>query len=338
MVASTTILSRSNQDLFNEAKRLHENMKHLDYSMNECAMFAPFTLRINQLKKEKNAIVLAHNYQRPEILFGVADFIGDSFALSEKAKNTDVNTILFCGVHFMAETAKILNPSKKVLIPSLQAGCSLAESIRPQDVRQLKEKFPQAKVITYVNTSADVKAESDVCCTSANALKVIEQTPGSEVIFLPDKFMAQNLQKQTKKKIHYWNGVCIVHETFSASQILAYKKQYPDLVVLSHLECAPEVIEVSDMAGGTSDMYNYIKNSSAKRFMLVTECGMSDLLKQRFPEKEFINPCSICPYMKKINLENIQEALEKEQFEVIVPGQIRARAQKALDRMLEIGK
>ena len=239
-----------------EAKRLKAEMEHLGYSLNECMLFAPLTLEINRLKKEKNAIILAHNYQRPEILFGIADFVADSYALSVEAKKTGADMIVFCGVVFMAETAKILSPSKKVLIPSLEAGCSLSESITGADVRALKEKHPNVPVVCYVNTSAEVKAECDACCTSANALKVIEAMPGNEVIFLPDKFMAANLQKQTKKKLHSWHGTCIVHETFSAAQILAYKKQFPDAKVLSHLECEPEVIAVSDMAGGKSDMYN----------------------------------------------------------------------------------
>ncbi|MEK6957789.1 MAG: quinolinate synthase NadA [archaeon] len=321
-----------------EAKRLFANMRHLDYSMSECMLFAPITLKINQLKKQKNAVILAHNYQRPEILLGVADFTGDSFGLSVEAKRTNADLILFCGVVFMAETAKILNPSKKVLISSLEAGCSLSESITAADVRKVKALHPNVPVVTYVNTSAEVKAESDVCCTSANALKVIEAMPGNEVIFLPDIFMAQNLQKQTNKKIHSWNGKCIVHEIFTKEQIMSYKKQYPDMKVLSHLECRPEVIEVSDLAGGTSDMYNFIKKSTAKRFMLVTECGMSDLLRARFPDKQFINPCAVCPYMKKINLENILDSLEKEKFEINVPELVRAKAQSALDKMIAIGK
>ncbi len=326
------------REIIAEAKRIHASMRHLGYSLNECMLFAPLTLKINLLKRQKNAIILAHNYQRPEILFGVADFVSDSFALSVEAKKTNADIILFCGVQFMAETAKILNPSKKVLIPSLEAGCSLSESITARDVRALKSKHPNVPVVTYVNTSAEVKAESDVCCTSANALKVIESFSGNEVIFLPDRFMAANLQKQTSKKLHSWNGACIVHETFSAEQIVAYRKQYPGLKVLSHLECPSVVIALSDLAGGTSDMYNYIAKSDAKQFMLVTECGMSDLLRARFPQKEFITPCSVCPYMKKINLENVLESLENGNFEIKIQEDIRARAQKALEGMLAIGK
>ena len=326
------------QGVREEAERLYRQMKHLDYSMQDCLHFAPLTLEINRLKKEKNAVILAHNYQRPEVLFGIADFTGDSFGLSVNAKEANAGTILFCGVQFMAETAKILNPSRKVLIPSLEAGCSLAENITAEDVRGLKSKHPGAKVVCYVNTSADVKAESDVCCTSANALKVIESVDSGEVIFIPDALMARNLAEKTTKKIHSWTATCIVHESFTAEQVAEYKARFPEMKVLSHLECPPEVIKISDMAGGTSDMYDYIKNSDARQFMLVTECGMSDLLRARFPEKEFINPCSICPYMKKIELGNILSALREERFEIKIPERVRQKAQKSLDAMLAIGK
>ncbi|VVB99523.1 Quinolinate synthase A [uncultured archaeon] len=290
------------------------------------------------MKKQKNAVILCHNYQRPEILLGIADFAGDSYGLSVEARKTDADVIAFCGVHFMAETAKILNPQKKVLIPSLEAGCSLAESITAKDVRQLKSEHPGVPAVCYVNTSAEVKAECDVCCTSANALKVIEAMPGNEVIFVPDKFMAANLQARAKKKIIAWSGKCIVHDSFSAEQVLEYRHSYPGLKVLAHTECLPEVVSLADMAGGTTDMINYIAASKEKRFLIATECGMSDLLRERFPDKEFITPCSICPYMKKITLENVLEALEKEMFEVKVPENVREKAKKALDRMIEIGK
>jgi len=326
------------KEIVAEAKRLLVNLKYLEYSMDECLMFAPLTLKINKLKKEKNAVILAHNYQRPEILFGIADYTGDSFALSKNAKETDADIILFCGVNFMAETAKILNLEKKVLIPSTEAGCSLADEINAQDIKNLRKKYPNAPVITYINTPADVKAESDVICTSANAIKVIEAMKEDEVIFVPDMFMAQNLQNQTKKKIHYWKGKCIVHEQFTAGQVMEYKHQFPGMKVLAHLECPPEVIALADASGGTIDMYNYVKNSDAEKFMLVTECGMSDLVRAKFPEKQFINPCSICPYMKKINLENAFVSLEEEKFEINVEKETAEKAKKALDRMIEIGK
>ena len=319
-----------------EAKRLHEKLRHLKYSLEDCLPFAPFTLEINKLKKEKNAFVLAHNYQRPEIIFGISDFHADSLALSKKATETDADIILFCGVHFMAETAKILNPEKKVLLPDLGAGCSLAESITAKDVRMLRKQHPDAMVVTYVNTSAEVKAESDYCCTSANALKVIEAAPSDRVIFLPDIFMAQNLAKLTSKEIISWNGKCIVHETFTPEQVQRYKRTYPEMKVLAHTECHPGVVELADLAGGTSDMQRYVEKTDARRIMLVTECGMSDMLQVHHPEKEFIVPCSICPYMKKTHLENALECLKNESPEITVEESIRKRAEKAVNRMLEI--
>ncbi|MBI2597788.1 MAG: quinolinate synthase NadA [Candidatus Diapherotrites archaeon] len=306
------------KEINKEAKRLHSKLKYLNYSLNDCLPFAPFTLEINRLKLEKNAVILAHNYQRAEIIYGIADYHGDSLGLSRQAKETGADTIVFCGVHFMAETAKILSPKKKVLIPDHKAGCSLSESITSQDVLQLRKKYPHAGVVTYVNTSAEVKAESDVVCTSANALKIIEEMPQKEIIFLPDTFMAQNLAKKTAKKIIPWHGTCIVHETFSPEQIDAYRGTYPDIKVLAHTECKPEVVAKADLAGGTSDMSRYVQNSSAGTFMLVTECGMSDMLQVQFPHKKFVVPCAICPHMKKINLENILASLKEDKYEIIV--------------------
>ncbi len=321
-----------------EAERLFSNLKYLNYSLEDCKKFASIILKINKLKKEKDAVVLAHSYQIPQIIFGVSDFNGDSFGLSKEAKKTSAKIIVFCGVHFMAETAKILSPEKKVLIPSLKAGCSLAESINAQNVKAMRKKFPNANVVCYINTSAEVKAECDACCTSANALKVVEAMPSDEVIFLPDYFMGLNLQKRSSKKIHLWSGKCVVHEKFTVEQLAEYKAQYPDLKILAHLECRPEVVDFADMSGGTTDMRKYIEQSNEKRFMLVTECGMSDFLRAKFPEKEFINPCSICPYMKEITLENVLESLEKEQFVVNVPKDVADKARNSLNKMIEIGK
>ena len=328
----------TNEELSIEAKRLFEKMKLLDYSKDECLKFAPITLEINQLKKEKNAIILAHNYQLSEIILGVSDFNGDSYGLSVEAKKTNADLIVFCGVTFMAETAKILSPEKKVIIPSLEAGCSLADKITAEDVKELRKKFPNAGVVCYVNTTAEVKAECDVCCTSANALKVVESIPQDEVIFIPDRFMALNLQEQTNKKIHSWPASCIVHETFTPEQILKHKAEYPDLIVLAHLECKPEVIALSDLAGGTGDMLKYLKQSNKKNFLLVTECGMSDLVITMFPEKHFVRPCSICPYMKKISLENMLIALKEEKFEINLSKEVMDKARNCLVRMMEVGK
>ncbi|MFH1587992.1 MAG: quinolinate synthase NadA [Candidatus Diapherotrites archaeon] len=326
----------SGKETGKEAERLYSSLSFLGNSLDYCRDIAPITLQINALKKEKKAVILGHNYMKAEILAGVADFIGDSLALAKKAKETNAGIIVFCGVHFMAETAKMLSPNKKVLLPDLDAGCSLAESITAEDVKKLKQKHPKIPVITYINSSAEVKAESDAICTSANALKVIESFPEDKIIFLPDKFMGANLQKQTKKKLILWNGKCIAHEGFSAGQLKNYKKKFSGIKIMSHLECKPEVIALSDFAGGTSGMVKYAEESIAKQFLVVTECGMSDVLKMKFPEKEFINPCSICPYMKKISLENTLKVLQEESNEIFVEKEISEKAEKALKRMLKV--
>lgn len=319
-----------------ESNRLFSKLQHLSYSKEECMDFARLTLKINELKKQKNAIVLAHNYQVPEILFGIADFIGDSLELSKKAAETNAKLIVFCGVKFMAETAKILNPEKKVLLPSLEAGCSLAESINAKDVMELRKKFPDAAVVSYVNTSAEVKAESNACCTSSNALKIINSMPNKRIIFIPDKYMAANLQKETGKEIIPWNGKCIVHESFNKEDVLSAKCNFPDLKVLAHLECSPSVLESADYAGSTSGMIKFVENSAAENFMPVTECGLSSLLKANNPEKNFVVPCNVCPYMKKNNLENVLKTIEEEQFEINISEKTRLKAKKALDKMMEL--
>ena len=319
-----------------EAERLHGKMRALNYPLEQCRTYAPLTLALNRLKKEKNAIILAHNYQRAEILFGIADVIGDSLELAKKARDTNADIILFCGVKFMAETAKIMNPTRKVLLPDLEAGCSLAESITVADVRKLKAAHPKAAVVSYVNTYADIKAESDVCCTSANALRIVEALPNQEIIFLPDNYMARNIQAQTKKKIIPWKGLCIVHETFRPEQIAAHRKTYPGMKILAHLECHPDVVKLADYMGGTSGMARYVAGSPARQFMLITECGMSHVLRVQFPDRQFIVPCAMCPYMKKIHLEKALEVLERETNEISVAEAVRARAERALQRMFEL--
>ena len=242
----------------------------------EWAFHAPLIHKINMLKKQKNAVVLAHNYQTPEIFHAVADIAADSLALAVEAEKTDADIIILCGVHFMAETAKLMNPNKKVLLPDMGAGCSLASSITAKDVRMLKEKYPGVPVVTYVNTSAEVKAESDICCTSANAIKVVESFGADKVIFLPDQYMAKYVQSKTKVQIISWVGTCIVHEKFSAQEIKDIKKQNPEIKVLTHPECPPEVIAASDFTGSTTGMSRYVKDNQPKKVMLVTDCSMSD--------------------------------------------------------------
>ena len=304
----------------------------------EWAFHAPLIHKINMLKKEKNAVVLAHNYQTPEIFHGIADIAADSLALAVEAKKTDADIIVLCGVHFMAETAKLMNPSKKILLPDMGAGCSLAESITGKDVRMLKEKYPSVPVVTYVNTSAEVKAESDICCTSANAVRVVESLGVDKVIFLPDQYMAKYVQTKTKVQIISWVGTCIVHERFSAHEIKDIKKQNPEIVVLTHPECPPEVIASSDFTGSTSGMSQYVKKNQPSKVMLVTECSMSDNVQVENPNVQFIKPCNLCPHMKTITLPKILDCLEKETNEILIPEVISRKARKAVERMVAVGR
>ena len=268
---------------------------------------APYIEKINKLKKEKNAVILAHNYQTPEIYHGVADIAADSLALAIEASKTSADIIVLCGVHFMAETAKLMNPEKKVLIPDMDAGCSLAASITGDDVRMLKEKYPGVPVVSYVNTSAEVKAETDICCTSANAVKVVESLGVDKVIFLPDHYLANYVQKNTKVKIISWQGTCVVHEKFTSNEVNDIRKQNPGIKIIAHPECPPDVITASDFAGSTSSMVKYVKNNQPKKVLLVTECSMSDNIQIENPKVEFIKPCNLCPYMKKITLKKLSK-------------------------------
>ena len=297
----------------------------------------PLIEEIHALKKEKNAVILGHNYMTPDVFHGVSDYIGDSLGLSRQAADVNADIILFNGVHFMAETAKILNPERKVLIADPEAGCSLAESITGADVRMLKSKYPGAPVVTYVNCTAEVKAETDICCTSANALKVIESLPDETVIFLPDEYLARNMQLQTKKKLITWEkGKCMVHEQYTAQDIDNARRQFDDLLVISHPECNTDVTGASDFTGSTSQMEDFIRGSSRTNLMLVTECSMGDNLRSTFPDRTFVTTCQTCPHMKKITLVKVRDALLKEQYEVDVPEHIRIPAKKAVDRMLAI--
>ena len=304
----------------------------------EWKIHAPLIHKINKLKIEKNAVILAHNYQTPEIYHGVADIAADSLALAIEASKTKADIIVLCGVHFMAETAKLMSPNKKVLLPDLKAGCSLASSITGKDVRLLKQKYPGIPVVTYVNTSADVKAESDICCTSANAIKAVESLGSESVIFLPDQYMAKYVATKTKVKIISWKGTCIVHEKFTAKEINDIKKQNPEIFVLSHPECPPDVISASDFTGSTTGMSNYVKQNQPKKVMLVTECSMSDNVQIENPNVEFIKPCNLCPYMKTITLPKILECLENESNEILIPNDVITKARKAVERMTAIGR
>ena len=299
---------------------------------------APYIEKINKLKKEKNAVILAHNYQTPEIYHGVADIAADSLALAIEAAKTTADIIVLCGVHFMAETAKLMNPEKKVLIPDMNAGCSLAASITGDDVRMLREKYPGVPVVSYVNTSAEVKAETDICCTSANAVKVVESLGVDKVIFLPDHYLANYVQKNTKVKIISWQGTCVVHEKFTSNEVNDIRKQNPGIKIIAHPECPPDVITASDFAGSTSSMVKYVKNNQPKKVLLVTECSMSDNIQIENPNVDFIKPCNLCPYMKKITLKKILNCLQKENNEIKIGHNISARARMSVQRMAEIGR
>ncbi len=330
-------MSFSESDIKKEAERLYEKLQKVDWTMEKCEEIAPLTLEINKLKKEKKAVILAHSYQPPEIMYGIADHLGDSYGLSIKAKETDADIIVFCSVHFMAETAKILNPKKEVRVPTM-ASCSLAESITQEDIKKLREEHPNAGVICYVNTTAAVKAECDACCTSANALKIIEGMSQDEIIFVPDEFMAQNLQPLTKKKLISWKGRCIVHEEFSDDSIRQIKEMYPEAKILVHSECAPAVVKESDLMGSTTDILNYVFDSDAEQFMLVTECGIKDRVQAEFKGKEVLGSCVLCPYMKEITLEDTLKCLKSPSPDQIIdlPEDIINRAKKSLDKMVEI--
>ena len=300
----------------------------------EWPFHAPYVESINKLKKEKNVVILAHNYMTPEIFHCVADIVGDSLKLAEEGAKTTADTILMCGVYFMAETAKLMSPDKRVLIPDPKAGCSLSESITGKDVRLLKQKYPGVPVVTYVNTSAEVKAETDICCTSSNAVEIIESLGVDRVIFLPDEYLAKNVAEQTKVKIISWHGTCMVHEQFTAKEIRQYRKDNPGITILAHPECPPEVIAEVDFTGSTSKMSNYVKEKQPSKVLMVTECSMSDNVSVENPDVEFVRPCNLCPHMKRITLPGILQSLMMNTYEVKIPNDVMKRARRPIERMV----
>ena len=328
-----TIANSHNNSLSEIYKKVSSVVPEIEWKIH-----APLIEKINILKKNKNAVILAHNYQTPEIYHGVADISADSLALAIEASKTSADIIVLCGVHFMAETAKLMNPKKKVLIPDMNAGCSLASSITGDDVRMLKEKYPGVPVVSYVNTSAEVKAETDICCTSANAVKVVESLGVDKVIFLPDHYLANYVQKNTKVKIISWQGTCIVHEKFTGKEIENIRKENPGIKIIAHPECPPDVISASDFAGSTSNMVNYVNKNQPKKVFLVTECTMSDNVQIENPNVQFIKPCNLCPYMKKITLQKILDCLENEQNEIFIEEKIAKAARQSVKKMTEIGR
>ena len=323
-----------------DTRALYEKVAHVIPEI-EWPVHAPYVQAINALKREKNAVILAHNYMTPEIYHCVADFVGDSLQLAREAAKTDAKIIVQAGVHFMAETSKVLSPEKTVLIPDPQAGCSLAASITGADVRLLRQKYPSLPIVTYVNTSAEVKAESDVCCTSSNAVAVVEDIAREwgvdTVVMIPDEYLAKNVAKQTRVKIIAWKGHCEVHERFSPADIRGFRAANPGVVVLAHPECPPEVIAEVDFAGSTSGMIDYVGKHRPRHVVLMTECSMSDNVAVEFPDVEFVRPCNLCPHMKRITLAKILHSLETMSVEVTVDPAIAARARASVERMLAVG-
>src|ERR1041384_5559852 len=300
----------------------------------EWPFFAPYVKAINDLKQERNAVILAHNYQTPEIYNGVADFVGDSLQLARQATKVKADIIVQCGVHFMAETAKVLNPDKTVLIPDLKAGCSLASAITGEDVRLLRERFPGVPVVAYVNTSADVKAERDITCTSSNALQVVESLGVDKVIFVPDQYLAKYVASQTKVKIIAWKGSCEVHERFTGDELAMVRANDPSVQIVAHPECPPDVIAASDFTGSTAHMIDWVRKNKPKRVVLVTECSMADNVQAELPDVEFTRPCNLCPHMKRITLPNILDSLLQMKEEVVIDPTIAEKARRAVERMI----
>ncbi len=321
-------------DIGRETAPLYARVRHVIPEI-EWPVHAPYVAAINRLKKERNAVILAHNYMTPEIFHCVGDFVGDSLALAQMAQKTDADVIVLAGVHFMAETAKLLNPGKTVLIPDANAGCTLDASITAEDVRALKARYPGRPVVTYVNTSAAVKAESDICCTSSNAVRIVESLGVPEVIMTPDEYLAGFVASQTKVKVIPWKGHCMVHEAFTAGEIRDYRKSYGgDIVVVAHPECPGDVLAEADFVGSTSAMIDYVRTRKPRRVFMVTECSMSDNVAAEEPEVEFVRPCNLCPYMKMISLPKILRALETLEPRVEISADVAARARLAVERML----
>ena len=314
---------------------LYPKVRHL-VTEAEWQLYAPLIVAINRLKKEKNACILAHNYQAPELFWCISDVTGDSLQLAQVAAQSSADVLVMCGVHFMAETSKVLNPEQIVLIPDPEAGCSLAESITAQDIRDLRAAHPGVPVVTYVNTSAAVKAECDICCTSSNAVKVVEALGVPKVIFVPDGHLGKYVASQTDVEIIGWDGVCIVHDEFRVSDMKALRLAHPGIEVLVHPECSKEVQDVADSIGSTSQLHRYIAQNSPKKVALITECTMAGNLSVEFPETEFIQPCSLCPYMKKITLQKVYNSLKTMSPQVEIDPDIAARARRSLQAMLDI--
>ena len=317
---------------------LEISRKSTVFPPEERAALEPLIQEIEQLKSERNAVITAHNYMTPDIYYGVADMVGDSLALAQMAAGSDAEVILVAGVHFMAETSKIINPDATVLIPDLRAGCSLAEGITGADVRRLKSLHPGTPVVTYVNTSAEVKAESDICCTSGNAVKVVESLGSERVIFLPDGFLGRYVASHTDVEIILWEGRCMVHDQFSGKELAALREQLPGIPVIAHPECAPDVLDQADFVGSTHGIINWVRERRPSQVMMLTECSMADNVAYELDDVEIVRPCNLCPHMKRITLHNIRNSLMTMTHEVVLDPDIATRARLAVERMLQVGR
>lgn len=321
-----------------ETRDIHAKMDRV-VPFADWARHAPYVLAINRLKRERNAVILAHNYMTPDIYHGVADVVGDSLQLAIEATRVKADVIVQCGVHFMAETSKILNPAKTVLMPDMEAGCSLAESITPDGIAEVRARYPGAPVVSYVNTTAAVKTASDVCCTSANAAQIVAAMPGDTVIMTPDKYLAQNVARQVpQKRIVWWDGSCIVHERFTAADLRDFRAFQPDVTIIAHPECRPDVVAEADFTGSTAGILGYVQRERPAKAMLVTECSMASNIADHLPEVEFVGPCNMCPYMKMITLEKILWSLHRMTTPVEVPPEVAQPARRAVERMIDLSQ
>ncbi|MBF0484916.1 MAG: quinolinate synthase NadA [Candidatus Omnitrophica bacterium] len=336
------VLPLTAPELYDKLKNIKVGGSVCQYSLKKCEEYIPLVNEILRLKKEKNAVILVHSYVTPEIVYSVADYVGDSYKLSRDAMKSKARVIVFVAVRFMGETAKILNPDKEVIVPAKDPGCTLADSITAQDVQNLRKQYPDHTFMCYVNTSVEVKAECDVCVTSANVYQIVEKYPSDKIYFLPDKFMGQNLVNEMKKRgikkdIKFWNGVCYVHEEYTAEQIFKVRSEYPDVKIVAHPECNAEVVRNSDFVGGTEQLLDYMRKTRARKFLMLTECGLSSRLQSEFPDKELVGSCSLCKYMKSNALEEILEALKspKPSQVVKIDEPVRLRALKSLEAMFQ---
>ena len=323
-------LAASMSDLYDRMDRV--------VSPPDWAIYAPYVKAINELKKKRNAVILGHNYMTPEIFHGVSDFVGDSLQLAIKATEVEADVIVQAGVHFMAETSKILSPEKTVLMPDMAAGCSLAESITAEGVEEMRAKYPGAPVVSYVNTTAEVKAASDICCTSSNAVQIVDAMDSDTVIMTPDQFLAQNVANLSKKKVVFWPGSCIVHELYTAEDLRAYRELDPEVKIIAHPECTPDVVAEADFTGSTSGIIKWVHDHKPAKAMLVTECSMASNISDELPEVEFAKPCNMCPYMKKITLEKILYVLHTMEGQVEVDADMAAKARLSVERMIDLSK